>query len=255
LPDAKSDPLSSFQVIPSIDLKDGSVVRLLRGDMHQATVYSDDPAAVAGEFEQAGAKMIHVVDLDGAVAGEPHSLKSLGAIRRAARRASIDFSGGLRTLDHIKQAFDWGADRVALGSAVLLEPALIESACRLFPDCVFGSVDGRDGRLAIKGWTETSSLEIAEAANRFRESGAAALIYTDISRDGTTIGSDLRRFASLALSAKLRVIASGGVGSLEDIRALSLNFDQGVVGAITGRAIYEKIFTLAAAIQVSRKQG
>ncbi|HEY2663413.1 MAG TPA: HisA/HisF-related TIM barrel protein [Candidatus Binataceae bacterium] len=255
MPGVNPDPLASFQVIPSIDLKDGRVVRLLRGDMRQATVYSDDPASVAREFEREGAKMIHVVDLDGAIEGEPRNLKGLGAIRAAARRSSIDVSGGLRTLDHIKRVFDSGADRVALGSAILLEPSLIESACGLFPDRVFGSIDGRGGRLAIKGWTELSSLGIAEAANRFREYGAAALIYTDVSRDGTTLGSDIPGFASLALSAKLRVIASGGVGSLQDIRALSSHFDHGVVGAITGRAIYEKIFTLAAAIQASQNRA
>jgi phosphoribosylformimino-5-aminoimidazole carboxamide ribotide isomerase len=245
-------PLESFQVIPSIDLKDGRVVRLLRGDMNLATVYAADPAAVAAGFEQAGAQMIHVVDLDGALAGEPRNLAAIGAIRAAATKCSIDVSGGLRTLAQVKRAFDSGADRIALGSVAFLAPALLEKACALFPDRVFGSIDARDGKLAVKGWVETSSLGIADAAKRFKECGVAAVIYTDIARDGTIAGCDTAKFSLLARSAGLRVIASGGVASLDDIRALRSHFDDGVVGAITGRAIYEKVFTLADAIKAAR---
>jgi len=223
--------------------------------MNLSTVYDADPAAVAARFEQAGAQMIHVVDLDGAIAGEPRNLAAIGAIRAAARRSWIDVSGGLRTLDHLKRAFDTGADRIALGSVAFLEPTLLEKACALFPDRVFGSIDARDGRLAVKGWVETSSLSIADAAKRFRECGIAAVIYTDISRDGTIAGCDTEKFSGLARSAGLRVIASGGVASLDDISALQSHFDEGVVGAITGRAIYEKIFTLADAFKAARTKS
>ncbi len=241
----------SFTVIPSIDLKDGAVVRLMRGDMRKATVYGDDPAAIAREFEAAGATLIHVVDLDGAITGEPRNLAAMRAVRSAVRCA-LDFSGGLRSLGSIRDAFDAGADRIALGSAAFLDPGLLDEACRLFPGRVFGSIDAREGRLAIKGWVETSSLSIADAAARFRDAGVEAVIYTDISRDGTQDGADVVKSAALAKDARVKVIASGGVATLDDIRALRRHFHDGVCGVITGRALYEHRFTLAQALEVAR---
>lgn len=237
----------SFTVIPSIDLKGGAVVRLLRGEMDQTTTYAHDPAATAREFAAAGATMIHVVDLDGAVAGTPRNLDAVIAIR-ATVALTIDVSGGLRTMASIRQVFAAGADCVAIGSAAFLDPGLLVQACAEFPGRVFGSIDARDGKLAIKGWVETSSLSVAGAAARFREAGVAALIYTDISRDGTQLGSDTAKFVALARDAGVKIVASGGVASLDDIRRLRAHFDDGVVGAITGRALYEKRFTLAEAI-------
>jgi len=240
-----------FTIIPSIDLKDGEVVRLLRGDMNRATVYGGDPAATASAFEAAGAQLIHIVDLDGAIAGAPRNLASVRAIRSAVR-CRIDVSGGLRTLDSVSAVIDAGADVVSIGSAAFLRPALIAEACARYPGCIFGSLDLRNGKLAIKGWVETSELTIAEAAIRFREAGVAAVIVTDIARDGTETGADIAIFAEAAGLARVPVIASGGVASLEDLHRLRALFAEGIVGAITGRALYEGRFSVAEALAAVR---
>jgi phosphoribosylformimino-5-aminoimidazole carboxamide ribotide isomerase len=240
-------PFARFTVIPSIDLKNGEVVRLLQGDMNRATIYGGTPAGVASAFEAAGAEMIHIVDLDGAIAGAPRNYESVQSIR-AAVRCRIDVSGGLRTIDSVSAMIDAGADVVSIGSAAFLNAALIVDACTRYPGRIFGSLDVRDGRLAIKGWVETSELTVAEAASRFREAGVAAVIVTDISRDGTESGANVAIFAEAARLARVPVIASGGVASLDDLRTLKALFAEGVVGAITGRALYEGRFALADAL-------
>jgi phosphoribosylformimino-5-aminoimidazole carboxamide ribotide isomerase len=214
--------------------------------MQRATVYGTDPAASASAFEREGAELIHIVDLDGAIAGEPRNLDSIRAIR-AAVGCRLDVSGGLRTIDSVRAAFTAGADIVSIGSAAFLSPVLLTTACAEFPDRIFGSVDARDGRLAIKGWVETSELTVTEAALRFRNAGVAAVIVTDIARDGTEAGANLSIFAEAARHASIPVIASGGVATLEDLRALKKLMSEGVVGAITGRALYEGRFSLAQA--------
>ena len=235
-----------FTVIPSIDLKAGEVVRLIRGEMARATVYGSDPAAVAQSFEREGAELIHIVDLDGAIAGAPCNLGAIAAIR-AATRCMLDVSGGLRTIEDVRAAIAAGADIVSIGSAAFLQPGLIEMACSQFPKRVFGSLDIRDGRLAIKGWLETSALTMEQAAAQFRDAGVAAVIVTDIARDGTEAGANLALFRDAARIAQIPVIASGGVANLDDLRTLSGLYPQGVVGAISGRALYEGRFTLSAA--------
>jgi phosphoribosylformimino-5-aminoimidazole carboxamide ribotide isomerase len=240
-----------FELIPAIDLKGGQVVRLLQGDMNQATVYGDDPAAVAHSFAAAGARMIHVVDLDGAIAGAPRNMEAVRRIR-AATRCAIDVSGGIRTVEAAREIFDAGADRIAIGSAAFLDQAMLFELCRRFPDRVLGSLDVRGGRLAIKGWVETTALTIEEAAAIFKRAGVAALIYTDIARDGTTSGIDCAQHERLARHSAMPVIASGGIASLDDIRNLRARFDCGVVGAVTGRALYEGRFTLAEALAAAR---
>jgi phosphoribosylformimino-5-aminoimidazole carboxamide ribotide isomerase len=228
-------------------LKGGEVVRLLHGDMNRATVYGADPAATARTFERDGAALIHIVDLDGAIAGEPRNLAAIGAIR-AAVRCRIDISGGLRTIVSVRAAIAAGADFISIGSAAFLDPELIRQACEEFPARIFGSLDLRGGKLAIRGWVETSELGVAEAAERFRTAGVAAIIATDIARDGAEAGADLGLFASVAQAAGVPIIASGGVATLEDLRALQNLYAQGVVGAISGRAIYQGRFRLADAI-------
>lgn len=237
-----------FTVIPAIDLKGGEVVRLWRGEMESATVYGSDPAAVASAFVAAGAEIIHVVDLDGAIAGAPRNLEAVRAIRKAARCA-IDLGGGLRTMDSIRAAISAGADYVSIGSAAIVNPDLLAQACREFSRRVIGSLDVRDGRVAIRGWRETSALGVDEALDRFRSAGVAAVALTDISRDGTRSGVDAEMYAGVARSAKLPVIASGGVASLEDIAALKRKSQFGVAGVIVGRALYEGSFGLAQAIK------
>jgi phosphoribosylformimino-5-aminoimidazole carboxamide ribotide isomerase len=240
----------NFTVIPSIDLKGGQVVRLLGGDMNLATVYGAEPGRTARRFEQDGASLIHIVDLDGAIAGAPRNLDAIAKIR-AAVRCAIDVSGGLRTIEAVRAAFAGGADRVSIGSAAILDPELVRRACAEFPGRVFGSIDIRDGRLAVKGWVETSRLTVAEAADRFATAGVAAAIVTDISRDGAQVGVDSARMEEIASAVRIPVIASGGVATLDDIRALCMRFEAGVVGVVVGRALYEGNFTLSDALAVA----
>jgi phosphoribosylformimino-5-aminoimidazole carboxamide ribotide isomerase len=240
-----------FTVIPAIDLKGGKVVRLTRGAMDSATVYGDDPAAIARAFESDGAEVIHVVDLDGAVGGEPRNLGALGEIRGAVKCA-IEASGGLRSMDAVRRVIEAGADRISIGSAALIEPALLDEVCRMFPGRVLGSIDVREGRLALRGWLETSELTINDAIVRFRAAGAAAVIYTDIGRDGTQAGVEAESIIAFARGSGIPTIASGGVAALADIKALSRGFDRGVVGVIVGRALYEGNFSLGDAIRASQ---
>ncbi len=239
-----------FTVIPAIDLKGGKVVRLLRGEMERATTYSDDPAATAQLLEGAGAELIHVVDLDGAVAGAPRNLDSVRRIRRAVS-CRLDVSGGIRSLESLHQIIDAGADFVSIGSAAFLNPELISAACRELPNRVIGSLDSRNGRLAIKGWVEISELTVAEAISRFAQAGVVAITLTDIARDGAESGVNARYYAEVAARTELPIIASGGVASLDDIRNLARHFTAGVAGVITGRAIYEGRFSLMDAISAS----
>ena len=239
-----------FTVIPAIDLKTGQVVRLLHGDMNRATVYGADPAETARGFEEAGAELIHIVDLDGAIAGVPRNIEAIAQIR-AAVKCAIDVSGGMRTIEAVRAAFAAGADRVSIGSAALLDPELVRHACEEFPGKIFGSLDIRDGMLAVKGWVETSQLTVAQAAQRFRTAGVAAAIVTDIARDGAQVGVDAARMEDLATAVRIPVIASGGVASLADIRALATRFEAGVAGVVVGRALYEGNFSLSDALNVT----
>ncbi|HYB92022.1 MAG TPA: 1-(5-phosphoribosyl)-5-[(5-phosphoribosylamino)methylideneamino]imidazole-4-carboxamide isomerase [Candidatus Binataceae bacterium] len=244
--------MDKFTVIPSIDIKGGEVVRLLRGEMARATVYGSDPAEAARKFAEQGAELIHVVDLDGAIAGAPRNLDAVRAIR-AAVRCALDVAGGLRTIENVREAFAAGADQVSIGSAAFLSPDLVRSACREFPGRVGGSIDARGGRLAIKGWVETSPLTVERAAAIFKDAGVAVVTVTDIARDGAETGVDASRMGQLARKVGVPLIASGGVARLDDIAALRERFDDGVVGVIVGRALYEGRFTLAQAFAIARK--
>ncbi len=239
-----------FTVIPAIDRKDGKVVRLTRGAMDSATVYGDDPAAVARAFESDGAEVIHVVDLDGAVAGEPRNLEALSK-NCGTVRCTVEASGGLRTMDSVRRVIVAGADRISIGSAALTDTELLNEACRTLPGGVLGSIDVREGRLALKGWLETSELSVGTALAQFRAAGAAAVIYTDIARDGTQAGVEAESIAAFASRSGIPVIASGGVAALADIIALSRGFDRGVVGVVVGRALYEGKFRLRDAIRAA----
>jgi len=239
-----------FTVIPAIDLKGGEVVRLMHGEMARATVYSRDPATVAREFEAEGAELIHVVDLDGAIAGEPRNLDAIRAIRDAVK-CRVDVSGGLRTIESVRSAFASGASYVSIGSAAILNPDLLKQACAGFPNRVIGSVDARDGRLAIKGWIEKSELTVEDAIERFKDAGVVAVTVTDIARDGAETGIDANRMAALATRG-VKVIASGGIARLDDVRVLAGRLNDGVVGVVVGRALYERRFTLAQAIAAAR---
>jgi len=239
-----------FTVIPAIDLKGGEVVRLMRGDLAQATVYRREPATVAREFEAEGAQLIHVVDLDGAIAGEPRNLGAIRAIREAVSCA-IDVSGGLRTIDSVRAAFASGANYISIGSAAILRPELLTQAGREFPERVIGSLDIRGGRPAIKGWVESSQLSAADTLARFKTAGAVAATVTDISRDGTEQGVDAAAMVGLARDSGVPIIASGGIASLADLAILASCFNQGIIGVVVGRALYERRFSLVDALSVS----
>jgi len=233
--------------IPAIDLKSGEVVRLRQGDMARTTVYSSDPAIVARNFEEQGAGMIHIVDLEGAIHGAPRNLDAIRKIR-GATHCQIEVSGGLRTIESVREVLTAGADFISIGSAVILNSQLLSRACTEIPGRVFGSLDIRNASPVIKGWVESSQLTLKEAIDRFEQAGVAALIVTDVSRDGTQDGSNIDLFSGVASTCKTPLIASGGVASLADIRRLRHQFGSGIAGVIIGRALYEGRFTLDEAL-------
>lgn len=237
-------------VIPAIDLSEGQVVRLERGDMAKRTVYSDDPAAMARQWESQGAGRMHVVDLDGAMEGRPVNLDALRAICEAIS-IPVDMGGGLRTLDDIATVLDLGVRWVLLGTSALTSPEVLEAAVERFGDAVCVSVDARDGRVAIEGWVETSDISALEFAQRVEAMGVREIVHTDISRDGMLTGPNLPALREIAENTNLRIIAAGGVKSLDDIRALKELEPLGVVGAISGRAIYTGDLPLREAVEIA----
>ncbi|MSU89724.1 1-(5-phosphoribosyl)-5-[(5-phosphoribosylamino)methylideneamino]imidazole-4-carboxamide isomerase [Rhodobacteraceae bacterium 2CG4] len=235
---------------PAIDLKDGQCVRLLKGDMNQATVFGDDPAAQALSFQEAGCEWLHLVDLDGAFAGAPRNAAAVEAIL-ARVDVPAQLGGGIRDMAGIEGWLDKGLARVILGTAAVRRPDLVREAARAFPGKVAVGIDARDGMVAVEGWAETTALSALDLARRFEDAGVAAIIYTDIDRDGAMQGPNVDATATLARAVALPVIASGGVSSLDDLRALK---DSGAPldGAISGRAIYEGKLDLPAAIALLR---
>lgn len=239
-----------FLVIPAIDLRGGRVVRLRQGDFVRETAYADDPVAVAKAWDERGARWIHVVDLDGAKAGEPRHLEVVAKMA-AAVRARIELGGGLRTEDHVARAFGWGVARIVLGTAAIRDPRLLEEAAARHPGRVALGIDARDGAVAISGWQEGTAVKAADLARRFAHLPLAAVIYTDIGRDGMLAGLDTAGLAEMARAAGHPVIASGGVSSLEDIRAIRALEAQGVAGVIVGRALYEGTLSLEDALRAA----
>jgi phosphoribosylformimino-5-aminoimidazole carboxamide ribotide isomerase len=235
--------MSSLTLYPAIDLKDGACVRLRRGAMDEATVYSDDPAAQARAWQEAGCRWLHVVDLNGAFAGRPVNGVAVAAILGAAT-VPVQLGGGIRDLAGVERWLTAGVRRVILGSAAVRDPALVHEACRLFPGRIVVGIDARDGFVATDGWAETSTLAAAELAARFAGAGVSAIIYTDIGRDGMLTGLNLEQTAALAAICAIPVIASGGVGSIDDLAALkavtqkSVGGDR-IEGVIVGRALYD----------------
>jgi phosphoribosylformimino-5-aminoimidazole carboxamide ribotide isomerase len=239
-------------VIPAIDLSEGQVVRLRRGEMEKRTVYSPDPAAVARRWVEAGAELIHVVDLDGAVAGEPRNLRALEAIAAAAG-VPIQFGGGLRTQAAVAAALAAGAQWVILGTAALTDPALLEAVLAEHRDRLVVALDARHGRVAIRGWRQTSEVEVVALAQQMQALGVRRLLYTNIARDGMLTGPDLDGLRRLAQAVQVPILASGGVACLEDVRALRRLAPLGIIGVVVGRALYEGRLNLRAAIAVARE--
>ena len=227
-----------FSLYPAIDLKGGQVVRLKRGEMDQATIYADDPAAQARSFIQAGFAWVHMVDLDGAFAGKPANAAAVRAIIAAVPGAKLQLGGGIRSMETAEAWLAAGVSRIILGSAAVKDPDFARAACRAFPGRVALGIDARDGMVATEGWAETSDVSATDLARRFEDSGAAAVIYTDIARDGMLTGVNVTATAALARAVRLPVIASGGVAGVEDITALRAE-GAGIEGAILGRALYD----------------
>jgi len=224
---------------PAIDLKGGQVVRLQRGDLAKATIYSGDPAEQARRFATAGFAWIHVVDLDGAFAGRPANVAAVQAILAAVPGVPVQLGGGIRTMATLEAWLARGIQRVILGSAVVKDPDFARAACRAHPGRVALGLDARGGMVATEGWAETSTTPAIELARRFEDCGAAAIIYTDIERDGMLGGVNLEATLALAHAVRLPVIASGGVASLDDLAALSAVTEEGIEGVIMCRALYD----------------
>jgi len=234
-------------MIPAIDLKDGRCVRLRQGRMDDDTVFSDDPVAVARRWQEAGARRLHLVDLDGAFAGEPRHAGVIEAIARACPGLPLEVGGGIRHHETIEAYLDVGVSWAIIGTQAVRDPDFVESACMRFPDSIIVGLDARDGRVAIEGWAEASDHDAVDFGRRFADAGVSAIIYTDIGRDGMLEGVNVDATVRIARAVGVPVIASGGMKSLEDVRALAGTGVAGIAGAIIGRAIYEGAIDLAEA--------
>ena len=238
-------------VFPAIDLKGGQVVRLAEGDMDRATVYGDDPAAQAMIFAGQGAEHLHVVDLDGAFAGDSVNGEAVKAIVERFP-GHVQLGGGIRTRAGIERWFDLGVARVVIGTAALDNPDLVREAARDFPGGIVVAVDARDGMIATKGWADVSTTSVVDLARRFEDAGVAALLFTDVGRDGLLKGVNIEATVDLARAVDIPVIASGGVKGIADIHMLALHAKSGIEGVITGRALYDGRLDLAVALDVAR---
>lgn len=238
-------------VFPAIDLKGGQVVRLAEGDMGRATVYGDDPAAQAMIFAGQGAGHLHVVDLDGAFAGNSVNGEAVKAIVTRFP-GHVQLGGGIRTRASIERWFDLGVARVVIGTAALDDPELVRDAARDFPGGIVVAVDAKDGMVATKGWADVSTTSVVDLARRFEDAGVAALLFTDVGRDGMLKGVNIEATVDLARAVDIPVIASGGVKGIADIHMLALHVKSGIEGVITGRALYDGRLDLAVALDVAR---
>jgi phosphoribosylformimino-5-aminoimidazole carboxamide ribotide isomerase len=234
---------------PAIDIKDGACVRLRRGDMAAATVYGTDPAAQARAWQDQGARWLHVVDLNGAIEGRPVNRGAVAAIL-AAVTVPVQLGGGIRDREGIVRWLDAGVARIVLGSAAAKDPVLVREACRAFPGRIAVGIDARDGLVATEGWAETTTLGALELARRYEQEGAAAIIYTDIARDGMLTGVNIEATLELARGVTTKVIASGGIGGADDLRALRAASDGVLDGVIVGRALYDGRIDLSAAHRI-----
>ena len=239
-----------MKLFPAIDIRGGKCVRLLKGDFDQETVFSDSPAEMAAQWENQGAEFLHLVDLDGARAGKPQNLATVKAILEKVK-IPVELGGGIRTLDHIEEVLNLGVRRVILGSVAVHDPALVKAACEKYGDRVVVGIDAKDGMVAVEGWAETSNLEAPVLGKMMADAGVKTIIYTDISRDGTLSGVNVEATVEMARRSGLEVVASGGVKSIEDIRALKAYEKEGIAGAILGKSLYMHTLDLKEALAVA----
>jgi phosphoribosylformimino-5-aminoimidazole carboxamide ribotide isomerase len=239
-------------VFPAIDLKAGQVVRLAEGDMARATVYGDNPAAQAVLFAEAGARFLHVVDLDGSFAGRAENREAVEAIIEAFP-GHVQLGGGIRNAAAVEGWFNLGVSRVVMGTAALKDPQFVRDMAKEWPGGIVVAVDARDGMVATEGWADVSDVAVVDLARRFEDAGVASLLFTDIGRDGLLKGVNIEATVDLARRTDIPVIASGGVKGLDDIRLLKIHEADGIEGVITGRALFEGRLDLAAAIAMADK--
>ncbi len=236
-------------IIPAIDLKDGKCVRLLQGKKEEVTVYSDDPVETARQWVDMGAKLLHVVDLDGAFTGEQKNFDIIKKIRRSIH-IPIELGGGIRNLERIDDLMRMGVDRTIIGTSAAKEPEMVKEACKKYPGKVVVGIDAKDGKVAVKGWVEVTELEAIAFARQMESFGAAGIIYTDISRDGMLTGPNIEAMGKMVQAVKIPVIASGGVSRLDDIKSL-LKIEN-LWGVITGKALYSGALDLKQAIEIAK---
>jgi len=247
-------------IIPAIDLKDGRCVRLKQGDMSTATVFSEDPVAMARHWAAQGAKRLHVVDLNGAVAGKPKNEKVIRQIITAAGEMEVELGGGIRDLDTIESYLDAGVSFVVIGTAAVKNPGFLSDACYAFPGHIIAGLDAKEGKVAVEGWSKMTGHDVIDLAKKYEEYGVEALIYTDIGRDGMMNGVNIEATLKLAQAIKTPIIASGGLNGIPDIEMICAKLaPEGVIGAIAGRALYEGKLDLkkaqAAADQAMKKKA
>lgn len=243
--------MAALTLYPAIDLKGGQCVRLLHGRMDAATIYNEDPADQAGQFARAGFQWVHIVDLDGAFAGASKNAEAVAAIL-GATEVKTQLGGGIRDMAAVERWLEAGVSRVILGTAAVKDPSFVSAAAKKFPGCVAVGIDARDDRVKTDGWDGDTGHTPAEIANRYEDQGVAAIIYTDIGRDGALTGVNVEATAALAAAVAIPVIASGGVAAVDDISALAAADDR-IEGAIIGRALYDGRIEPAAAIDAAKR--
>ena len=233
-------------LIPAIDIKDGRCVRLRQGRMEEETVYDDDPLSAADRWVAAGTRRLHVVDLDGARSGRPANARVIRAIAAAHPQVPVQVGGGIRDEDAIDAYLDAGVSYIILGSKAVAAPHFVADVCASYPGHILVGLDARDGKVATHGWSKLSQHDVGDMARRFEREGVDAIIYTDITRDGMMTGINIESTVELARTVRIPIIASGGIRNLEDVKAICEVAPEGIIGAITGRAIYERTLDFAA---------
>lgn len=240
-----------FELIPAIDLKGGHCVRLKQGRMDDATDYGDNPAEMAAYWQSLGAKRLHVVDLDGAFAGKPANQEAIRDICKVMN-IPVQLGGGLRDLSMIESMLNLGVDRVILGSIAIANPKIVKAACAAFPKQVCVGIDAKAGMVAVHGWDDVTDVKAVDLARQFEDDGVAAIVYTDIARDGMLSGPNIEETVNLAKAVSIPVIVSGGVAQMSDVTDCAKYMNDGICGAITGRAIYEKTIDFSKAMELLR---